>query len=83
MRVKESKELRAKSEGKKVVIHGNVNGKRVSSRILEEQIQQAVHDGARELHIIADGQHGIGGRIWSRGETIKGVLEELLKTRPL
>ena len=49
-----------------VTIYGNVNGKRVSSRVLEEQIQQSVQDGARELHIIADGQHGIGGRIWPR-----------------
>jgi len=54
-----------------LTIHGIADGKRVSSRILEEQIQQAVRDGARELHIIADGQHGIGGRIWPRGETIK------------
>ncbi|MDI6889873.1 MAG: hypothetical protein QMC83_02880 [Thermodesulfovibrionales bacterium] len=64
-----------------VTIYGNVNGKRVPSRILEEQIQQAVRDGARELHIIADGQHGIGGRIWPRsasggkGETIKITVE--------
>jgi hypothetical protein len=41
----------------------------------EEQIQQAIRDGARELHIIADGQHGIGGRIWPRGETIKITVE--------
>lgn len=59
------------TKGGYVVIHGIINGQRVSSRILEEQIQQAVSDGARELHIIADGQHGIGGRIWPRGETVK------------
>jgi NADPH-dependent glutamate synthase beta subunit-like oxidoreductase/glutamate synthase domain-containing protein 3/ferredoxin len=58
-----------------VTIHGNVNGKRVSSRILEEQIQQAIQNGARELSIIANGQHGIGGRIWPRGETIKITVE--------
>ncbi len=58
-----------------VIIHGIVKGKRVPSRILEEQIQQAVRDGTRELHIIADGQHGIGGRIWPRGETIKITVE--------
>jgi len=58
-----------------VTIYGNVNGKRVSSRVLEEQIQQAVQDGARELHIIADGQHGIGGRIWPREETVRFIIE--------
>jgi len=60
---------------KKVTLQGNVNGSRVPSRILEEQIQQAVQDGARELHVIAEGQHGIGGRIWPRGETVKITIE--------
>ena len=58
-------------ESKTVTIHGIVNGKRVPSRILEEYIQQAVRDGARDLQIMADGQHSIGGRIWPRGETIR------------
>jgi hypothetical protein len=60
---------------KKITIYGIVHGNRVPSRIFEEQIQQAVSEGARELHIIADGQHGIGGRIWPRGETIKITVE--------
>lgn len=54
-----------------VAISGNVKGERVPSRILEEHIQQAVKDGARDLHIIADGQHGMGGRIWPREEAVK------------
>jgi NADPH-dependent glutamate synthase beta subunit-like oxidoreductase/NAD-dependent dihydropyrimidine dehydrogenase PreA subunit len=29
----------------------------------------------RELHVIADGQHGIGGRIWPRGEAVKITVE--------
>jgi len=62
-----------------ITIHGTVKGKRVPSRILEEQIQQSVQEGARELHIIADGQHGIGGRIWPRsakgGEAVKITVE--------
>ncbi len=63
---------KSEKSGKNILtIYGIVQGKRVSSRILEEKIQQAVKDGAREIHIIADGQHGIGGRIWPRGETIK------------
>lgn len=56
-------------------IHGNVKGSRVPSRILEEQIQRAVRDGARELRVIAEGQHGLCGRIWPRGETIKITVE--------
>ena len=58
-----------------VTIYGNVKGHRVPSRILEEQVQQSVKDGARDIHIIADGQHGIGGRIWPRGETVKITVE--------
>ena len=46
-----------------MIIHGNVNGKRVSSRDLEAQLQKAVKDGATDLTVRADGQHGIGGRI--------------------
>ncbi|RMG02827.1 MAG: 4Fe-4S dicluster domain-containing protein [Nitrospirae bacterium] len=60
---------------KKVVLHGKVDGKRLPSRVFEEKIQDAVRNGARELHIIADGQHGIGGRIWPRGETVRVVVE--------
>jgi len=51
-----------------ITIYGVVDNKRVPSRILEEHVQQAVSEGARALHIVADGQHGIGGRIWPRGE---------------
>ena len=58
-----------------VTIYGNIKGRRVPSRILEEQVQQFVKDGARDIHIIADGQHGIGGRIWPRGETVKIIVE--------
>src|SRR5512146_707419 len=56
-------------------IYGNVNGHRVPSRILEEEIQEAVKDGVREIRVLAEGQHGIGGRIWPRGETIKITVE--------
>jgi NADPH-dependent glutamate synthase beta subunit-like oxidoreductase/glutamate synthase domain-containing protein 3/Pyruvate/2-oxoacid:ferredoxin oxidoreductase delta subunit len=64
-----------KSEYKTLTIHGNIDGKRVPSRILEEQIQEAVKDGVREIHVVAEGQHGIGGRIWPKGETIKITVE--------
>ncbi|MDP2158488.1 MAG: NAD(P)-binding protein, partial [Nitrospirota bacterium] len=52
-----------------------MKGQRVPSRILEEQIQEAVKSGIRELRVIAEGQHGIGGRIWPKGETIKIMVE--------
>src|SRR5208283_3574810 len=77
MRAKKQKsEVRgAKGENKKtndktVTIKGIVNGNRVPSRILEEQIQQAMQDNIPELRIIADGQHGIGGRIWPKSHKV-------------
>ncbi len=60
---------------KKITFKGNINGKRTPSRIFEEEIQDAVRQGAREIHIVADGQHGIGGRIWPRDEVIKITVE--------
>ncbi len=60
---------------KSVTITGSVSGKRVPSRLLEEQIQKAVSEGARKLTVIADGQHGIGGRLWPRGERIRFTVE--------
>ncbi len=49
-------------------IHGIIDGHRVASKDLEEQIQRAVRSGKRQLKIIANGQHGIGGRIWPSPE---------------
>ena len=49
-------------------INGIVDSQRVPSKELEEQIQAAVKNGERQLHIIADGQHGIGGRLWPTPE---------------
>ena len=65
-----------------LTINGNPNGLRISSKALEEQIQQAVADGVRQLFIQAQGQHGIGGRIWSRNEkvfiTVRGPVGQRL-----
>lgn len=58
-----------------MIIQGNVNGKRVSSKDLEEQIQTAVRDGAKELTVRADGQHGIGGRIWPQFGGVRLTIE--------
>jgi NADPH-dependent glutamate synthase beta subunit-like oxidoreductase/glutamate synthase domain-containing protein 3 len=59
----------------KAIINGTREGKRVPSRILEEEIQEAVRGGARDILVRADGQHGIGGRIWPRGETVSVTVE--------
>jgi NADPH-dependent glutamate synthase beta subunit-like oxidoreductase/glutamate synthase domain-containing protein 3/ferredoxin len=58
-----------------MIIKGNIDGKRVSSKTLEEQIQKAIKDGAKELTVVADGQHGIGGRIWPQYGKVKVVVE--------
>jgi len=60
---------------KSVIIYGNIKGNRIPSRILEEFIQEAVKNGARNIHVYADGQHGIGGRIFSQGEPVKITIE--------
>lgn len=60
---------------KTVRVYGNIRGDRVPSRILEEYIQFAVREGARKLYVMADGQHGIGGRIWPRGEKVEVIVE--------
>ncbi|MDH5299486.1 MAG: FAD-dependent oxidoreductase, partial [Desulfobulbaceae bacterium] len=52
-------------------IQGNIDGKRVPSRILEEQIQAALQGGAKEIEVTAQGQHGIGGRIWPKYGPVK------------
>lgn len=60
---------------KTVRIYGNVDGDRLPSRVLEDFIQDAVRKGARTLYIVADGQHGIGGRIPPQDETVKVIVE--------
>jgi NADPH-dependent glutamate synthase beta subunit-like oxidoreductase/glutamate synthase domain-containing protein 3/Pyruvate/2-oxoacid:ferredoxin oxidoreductase delta subunit len=55
---------------KTAVIYGSVDNKRTPSRLLEECMQQAIHEGARDIRIVADGQHGIGSRIWPINETV-------------
>ncbi|MCK9419039.1 MAG: FAD-dependent oxidoreductase [Nitrospirae bacterium] len=58
-----------------MIIKGTINGKRVSSKDLEEQVQKAIKDGARDISVTAEGQHGIGGRIWPREGKIKVAIE--------
>ncbi|KJR41471.1 glutamate synthase subunit alpha domain-containing protein, partial [Candidatus Magnetoovum chiemensis] len=55
----------------KIILKGKIEGKRIATKVLEEDIQNAVKSGYRELDIEACGQHGIGGRIWPKDETVK------------
>lgn len=57
-----------RSDQEYVVISGKVDGHRLESRVLEEQIQDAVAQGHTRLHVKAYGQHGIGGRLWKAGD---------------
>ena len=56
-------------------IPGNINQKRVPSRLLEQQIQEAVRQGTDTIIVLAQGQHGIGGRIWPRDKKITIIVE--------
>ena len=58
-----------------MIIQGNVNGKRVSSKVLEEQVQKAISGGEHDITVQADGQHGIGGRIWPQFGQVKVTVE--------
>ncbi|NTU60005.1 MAG: FAD-dependent oxidoreductase, partial [Deltaproteobacteria bacterium] len=58
-----------------IEIRGHVNGERVSSKELDEKVQAAIAAGKRKLKILADGQHGIGGRIWPQDEPVKFRVE--------
>ena len=55
-------------------ISGIILNQRISSKDLEKRIQTAVKSGKRELKIFADGQHGIGGRLWPTPEDKKLVI---------
>ncbi|MDA8101222.1 MAG: FAD-dependent oxidoreductase [Nitrospiraceae bacterium] len=58
-----------------MIIQGKVNGKRVPSKDLEDQLQKAVKEGGREITVQADGQHGIGGRIFPKYGKVKVTIE--------
>ncbi|MDQ5984868.1 MAG: Glutamate synthase (NADPH) small chain [Syntrophus sp. SKADARSKE-3] len=51
-----------------IIIPGMKDGARVDSRALEASIQEAVRKGHRCIEIHANGQHGIGGRLWRSGK---------------
>ena len=63
-----------KSTKRRVLINGTESGSRVSSRVLEESIQKAVKEGECNILVRADGQQGIGGRIWNGNEKVQGYI---------
>lgn len=50
-----------------IKISGQKEGKRISSRILEETIHRHIKNGRRSIEVKGFGQHGIGGRLWDAG----------------
>lgn len=60
------------SDKASIIIPGMENLSRLDSRVLEERVHKAVGEGHRTIEIIAQGQHGIGGRLWPAGrETVR------------
>ena len=57
--------------GKVIEIQGTIDGNRVPSKDIEFEIQQRVKEGYNHLKVYANGQHGIGGRIWPKPEITK------------
>lgn len=57
------------------IIYGNKNGKRIDSKAIDEEIRDAIRSGSNEIHVIADGQHGIGGRLWGFNDSITITVE--------
>lgn len=50
---------------KKAIIDGIVNGERISTRQLLQEIYKKLDEGCSEFEITASGQHNIGGPLWS------------------
>ena len=50
-----------------IKISGKKDGKRISSRVLEEIIHRHIKNGRRSIEVEGFGQHGIGGRLWDAG----------------
>ena len=58
-------------ETKIIEIQGTINNNRVPSKDVEFEIQEKVKSGYNHLKVYANGQHGIGGRIWTKTEPVK------------
>ncbi len=57
------------------IIEGNRNEQRANSRVLDEEIREAIREGSTEIHVVANGQHGIGGRLWGFPEPVTITVE--------
>ncbi len=57
------------------IIEGNRNEQRTNSRVLDEEIREAIREGSTEIHVVANGQHGIGGRLWGFPEPVTITVE--------
>lgn len=57
------------------VVEGNRNEQRITSRVLDEEIREAIRQGSTEIHVLANGQHGIGGRLWGFPEPVTITVE--------
>ena len=57
------------------IIYGSKNGKRVDSKAIDEEIRDAIRHGSTNIHVISDGQHGIGGRLWGFSDSITITVE--------
>jgi NADPH-dependent glutamate synthase beta subunit-like oxidoreductase/glutamate synthase domain-containing protein 3/NAD-dependent dihydropyrimidine dehydrogenase PreA subunit len=55
------------NKDKFIKISGKKEGKRISSRVLEEIIHRHIKNGRRSIEVEGFGQHGIGGRLWDAG----------------
>lgn len=56
-------------------IKGRTAAGRIPSKQLDEKIRAALAEGKRNLKVTADGQHGIGGRIWPTPEGAQITIE--------
>lgn len=61
-----------KTENKKIKIAGIVDGTRISTQQLLQEIYERLNQGYTEFEILGSGQHNIGGSLWKEnGESLK------------
>lgn len=60
-----AKSVKADKAKSKIEINGIVDGQRISTQQLLQEIYAKLNDGYTEFDIVASGQHDIGGPLWS------------------
>ena len=64
--------MSVKPKNKKVSINGIVDGQRISTQQLLQEVYNKLNEGYTEFNILASGQHDIGGPLWSdKGSILK------------